>query len=192
MPCVGTYRITLDDASSIEPLNAVVKRYGGPLNWASYTAEVVVEKEDGTVELAATSTGVTAHPTQAFTLDSTNNWIACNAHGAEVHDIWVPSTSGSLSGTGLTAAVRYKIVEKDVDWLRVALTSGAQPITIAGAGTGTHSAYILGSVQFAPAAAQLDTPGTYRVWFRAKSGSDVFHYPIGQDYFELRIETRGN
>jgi hypothetical protein len=192
MPALGVYKITIDDSSSIEPMNAIVYRQGGPLNWASYTAKVVVEKEDGTIELAETATGVSAHPTQVFSLDSTNNWIYCPAHGYEVGDVWVPATSGSLTSTGLTAAVRYKIVEKDVDWFRVSLRSQGQAVTITGAGTGTHTGYVVGSVQFAPAAANLDTAGLYRVWFVAVSGSDRFHYPIGSNYFELRIETRGN
>src|SRR5688500_7072779 len=112
MPSIGTHRVTISD--TLLPLNTALRHANGdPVDLSLHTVTFVMEQEDGTVELAETATGVTAHPTQAFTLDSTNNWITCNAHGFKVGDVWVPATTGSLSGTGLTAATRYKIVETD-------------------------------------------------------------------------------
>lgn len=191
MPAIGTHTITLTD--TLPPLNTVLKAGNGdPINLASYTVKAVMEAQDGTSELAATTTGVTAHPTQTVTLDSTNNWIYCPAHGWEVGQVWVVATSGSLSGTGLTAATRYKIVEKDIDWIRVSLQSQGAAITIAAAGSGTHTAYVVGSLQFDFASANVDTAGIYRLWFELSSGGETWYLPEGNRWYEINLVNRGN
>src|SRR5678816_4214480 len=82
---------------------------GLPLDWTAtgYTPKIAIETDAGTLTVAATA--ITPHPQAQFTLDSTNNWVYRAQHNYEVGQIWVPSTSGSLSGTGLTAATRYII-----------------------------------------------------------------------------------
>jgi hypothetical protein len=192
MPCVGTYRITVDDASSIEPVNAMIYRYGGPLNLASYTLKATLETPDGTVELAATATGVTAHPTQTFTAEADDDYLTCRAHGVKEGDQIVVANSGGALPTGLSASTPYFAVNVTPNKFQLATLPGGAKIDLTTDGTGTNTFYVVGSVQFAPAAANVDTPGVYRLWFQATSGSDVFHYPIGQDYFEVRIEARGN
>jgi hypothetical protein len=191
MPAIGLHTITKGD--TLEPLNAVLRyKNGNPINLAAFTMKARMETDSGTEEIAKTATGVTAHPTQTFTLDSTNNWITCNAHGYEVGDVWIPSTSGSLSGTGLTAAVRYKIIETDVDWFKVSVRNGGAAVTIAGAGTGTHTGYVVGSIQYVFLAANVDTAGTYRFWFARESGSDQWTHPEGDRHIEVRIVEAGN
>jgi hypothetical protein len=148
-------------------------------------------ESSGTSVVAESTTGVTIHPTQAFTLDSTNNWIKCNAHGYEVSNTWVPATSGSLSGTGLTAATRYRIVERDQDWFRVAVRSGGQYVTIAAAGTGTHSGYIVGSVQKVFLAADVDEVGRFSAWWTVYSGSDRATAPTN-DQITVEVLPLGN
>jgi hypothetical protein len=183
--------ITLGD--TLDPINAVLyDDNGNPIDLSSPTIKFAIEDDSGTEVLAETETGITKQPTQTFTLDSTNNWIACNSHGYKVGDIWVPATSGSLSGTGLTAAVRYKVVETDVDWFRVSLRNGGAPVTIAGAGTPTHSGYIVGSVQMDLASTEVDTAGNYRGWFVRISGSEKRHHPDAPGFIRLEIGARGN
>lgn len=191
MPAVAVHKITKGD--TLDPLLAVL-RYGNgdPINLAAFTMKARMETDSGTEEIAETSTGVTAHPTQTFTLDSTNDWITCNAHGFKVGDVWVPATAGSLSGTGLTAATRYKVVETDVDWFRVSLRHGGAPVTIAGAGTGSHTGYVVGSIQYVFLAANVDTAGIYRFWFVRESGSDQWTHPEGDSHYEVRIVEAGN
>jgi hypothetical protein len=166
-----------------------------PLDWTAtgYTPKIVIETQGGTVSLAATS--ITAHPTQTVTLDSTNNWITCNDHGLKVGDQVVFATAGSLSGTGLTAAQRYHVVERDANWFRVSLTSGAAPITIAGAGTGAHTVYQVGSWQATNAQCSFSslTAATYRFWVAAYSGgTQVETGPATQEGGDLQILPQGN
>jgi len=177
------------------PLNRVL-RLGptrDPFDLASYTVKFEIETEDGTSVLAATATGVTKHPTQTFTLDSTLNWIACNAHGYQVGDVWVPATSGSLSGTGLTAATRYKVVERDIDWFRVSVKSEGPTVTIAGAGTGTHTSYVVGSVQYDFATTPAGTARRMRGWFSVWDGSsEIATWPDDRFGIPIEIEPKGN
>lgn len=170
------------------PLNFLISYDGvGPFDLTTVTPKITIKKADGTVVVSAATTGLTAHPTQSFTLDSTNNWITCNNHGFKVGDVWVPSTSGSLSGTGLTAATRYKIVEVDVDWFRVAVRSGGMYVTIAGAGTGTHSGYVVGSLQYLPQSTY--EVGQYEGWIELV-GSTTAILPAYS--FDHEVVAKGN
>jgi hypothetical protein len=166
-----THQLKIGD--TLKPLNSILYYGDDPYDIAALSVKFQMEGEDnGTSKVAESTTGVTIHPTQTFTLDSTNNWIKCDAHGFKVGQTWVPATSGSLSGTGLTAATRYRIVETDQDWFRVSLRSGGAAVTIAAAGSGTHSGFIVGSVQKAFLAADVNAVGRYSAWWTVYSGSD--------------------
>lgn len=174
---------------TLKRLNTILMLGDDPYDVASLTVKFQMEEEvSGTSTVAESTTGVTIHPTQTFTLDSTNNWIKCNAHGYQVGQTWVPATSGSLSGTGLTAATRYLIVERDQDWFRVALRSGGSAVTIAAAGSGTHTGYIVGSVQKVFLAADVDTVGRYSAWWTVFDGSD---YTVAPTNGQITVEIEG-
>lgn len=152
---------------------------GDPYDWTNATASFVLEELDGT---AITEAGtITAHPTQTCTLDSTNNWIYCRGHGAKRGNQVVFATSGSLSGSGLTAGTCYIVVEVDGNWIKVSLSSNGVPITIAGAGTGTHTFYIVGSVQIAWATADIDSAEPYKLWIVSTVNSKTLTFPSDTD-----------
>jgi len=179
------------------PLNGVsfIDDQQTPLDWTAtgYTPKIEIETQDGTATLAATA--ITAHPTQAVTLDSTNNWITCNDHGYQPGSQVVFATSGSLSGTGLTAAQRYQVVEKDRNWFKVSLRTDGAAITIAGAGTPTHTVYEVGSWQATNAQASLSslTAQRYRAWVGAfNSTVQVETAPAKNDGFIIEVLEKGN
>lgn len=167
----------------------VTEKNAGPINLAGTTPKITIEQSDGTAVVTQATTGLTVHPTQDFTLDSTNNWIVCNTHGFKVGDVWVPSTTGSLSGTGLTAATRYKIVETDIDWFRVSVRSGGQYVTIAGAGTGTHSGYVVGSASYLPQSTYA--VGGYSLWVELVGSTTEILPQRGKGY-EFYVVAKGN
>lgn len=177
------------------PINGVsyLDASGTPLDWTTtgYTPKLVIETDGGTSILAATA--ITAHPTQTITLDSTNNWVACNDHGLAIGDQVVFATSGSLSG--VSAATRYYVVEADGNWFRVSLRSGGVAVTISGAGTGTHTVYQVGSWQATNAQASLSslTAQLYRVWVVAYNGStQVETAPAAREGFSVEVLPLGN
>lgn len=191
MTQVATVERTLGD--TLDPINGVLHDDNrNPIDLTSPDLKAAIEDDSGTEILAETTTGITKHPTQTVTLDSTNNWIYKAAHGIKPGRIVVFATGGSLSGTGLTAGTRYVVTDTDVDWFRVSLRTGGQAVTIAGAGTGAHTVYVVGSFQFDLASTEVDTAAEYRLWFVRVSGSEKRHHPDADKYIRLRIKTRGN
>jgi hypothetical protein len=186
---MSTQKITVKAGALLLPWNIMVELNGNPVNLATYDTTFRLETDDGTVVQASAVT--TKHPTQDFTLDATNNWIYCVTHGFEPGQIWVPSTSGSLSGTGLTASTRYVILEKDVDWFRVSLRTGGAAVTIAAAGTPTHSGYVVGSVQYQPVTADVTTARNLRGWVNIATGANPFTFPA-DGHIPIEIQAVGN
>ena len=190
MPAIGVHRITLDD--TLLPLNTVLRHANGdPIDLSAYTVKFAMEKSDGTSELAATTTGVTAHPTQTFTASTTTELMTCNGHGVEHGDQIIVASSGTLP-TGLTASTRYFAVQVNPNTFALATLPDGPPIDITGAGSGTHTFYIVGSVQMDFAAANVDTAGTYYGWFTLTSGSELKTLPEGDRWYEIRIIEKGN
>lgn len=180
---------------TLAPLNAVLTRDGTPIDLASLTVKFQIESADGTSLLAETTTGVTAHPTQTFTCTdyATNNWLLKNDHGVKEGQQVVLSNSGGALPSGLSAATRYFAVNVRPNAFRVT-QDGPQgtAITIAGAGTGTHSFYVVGSVQYDFASATVTTAGRYRGWFTLYSGSEFDSVPTSPEGITIEVTPYGN
>lgn len=79
-----------------------------------------------------------------FTMDAGTDLVTAAAHGLRTGDGPIfPTTSGSFTGSGITAASPYYVVREDDDTFKLA-TSRANALTgttvdILGAGTGTHT-----------------------------------------------------
>lgn len=188
MPAIGVHRITMSD--TLIPLNTVLRNGNGdPYDLSAYTVAFKMELSDGTSELAETSTGVTAHPTQTFTAASTG-LATCNGHGVQENDQIIVATSGTLP-SGLEASTRYFAVNVTPNAFGLAAVPGGATV-IAGAGTGTHTFYVVGSVQMDFAAAQVDTAGTYYGWFTLTSSTEKKTLPEGDRYIEVRVVAAGN
>ena len=186
---IGTHTITLGD--TLEPLKALlVNGNGDPYDLANYTVTVGMEEEGGTEELAFTSTGVTKHPTQVFTVDTSLDTLKCNAHGAQNGDQVVLASATTIPG-GLAVATRYFVVERDANSFKVASRSGGPAIDITSAGSGEHTFYIVGSVQHDFAAANVDAAKTIRLWFRLDSGSEYKTLPEGNRWFRVDVVAKG-
>jgi hypothetical protein len=188
MPSIGVHRITIGD--TLIPLNTVLRNGNGdPYDLSAYTVAFKMELESGTSELAETSKGVTAHPTQTFTAASTG-LATCNGHGVQEGDQIIVATAGTLP-SGLAAATRYFAVNVTPNAFGLATVPGGATV-IAGAGTGTHTFYIVGSVQMDFAAANVDTAGTYYGWFTLTSSAEKKTLPEGDRWYEIRVVAAGN
>lgn len=190
MSQVAKHVITLGD--TLFPLKTILLNANGdPYNLASYTVAFVMEADDGTAELAETSTGVTAHPTQTFTADTTYDTLKCVGHGVKEGDQVVVASTTTLP-TGLTASTNYFAVEVTPNAFKVALFPGGDAIDITGAGSGTHTFYKVGSVEMDFASANVDTAGLYRGWFTLTSSSEKKTLPEGDRYFRIEVVNKGN
>ena len=191
MPAIGTFTITLGD--TLFPLNTVIRQANGdPVDLATYdSVKFVMEQQDGDAELAETATGVTIHPTQVFTVDTTTSHLKCDAHGVMEGDIIIVATSSALP-SGLTAATRYFATEVSTDRFKLETYPGAGPITGLTAGTGTHTFFIVGSAQMDFAAGNVDTAGICHAWFVTIDGSEKKHWPEGNFWYEVKVVELGN
>jgi hypothetical protein len=195
MSGVAVWKIPIN--RTLRPLNAVVywdREKTDPVDWATYTPKFLLEKQDGTVELTEADSAAlcTAHPTQAFTASATTDLLTKNAHGVKEGQQVVVANSGGVLPTGLTAATRYFAVQVTQNAFALAALPQGAPIDITGAGTGTHTFFVVGSVQVDLATEDVDTAGVYYGWFSATSGSDTWLLPEGEDWIEIRVQNAGN
>jgi len=174
-----TYRTIVGDRA--RPIFQVLKTAEGtPVDLSSSTVTLTVKTADatGTTKVAAQS--ATVQPTQTFTADATTNLITANYHKAANGDQVVVSTTGTLP-TGLAASTPYFVIEKGPNTFKLATTYDGAEIDITGAGSGTHSFYIVGSVQYSMAAADVDTAGYYSGKWQETVGGLVRTYPASSD-----------
>ena len=191
MPAVAVFTVTKDD--TLIPINAVLHwGNGDPVELSSYTVKFLTETEAGVSDLAATTTGVTAHPTQTFTASTTTDLLTCNGHGVKEGDQIIVANSGGALPTGLSASTRYWAVNVTANAFGLATLPDGPLIDITGAGSGTNTFYIVGSVQMDLPAAAVDTAGTYRAWFTLTSGAETKYMPEGDRWIELRVVEAGN
>jgi hypothetical protein len=183
--------ITLGD--TLLPLNTVLLNGNGdPYDLALYTTRFEMEQEGGTAEITTTATGVTAHPTQAFTVDTSTDEIKCNGHGVKEGDQIVVANTGGALPAGLAAATRYFAIDVKPNTFRLADQPLGGKKDITGAGTGTHTFYVVGSVQMDFLAANVDTVGNYRAWFTLDSGAELKTLPEGDRWFAVKVVNKGN
>lgn len=172
------------------PLGAKLVQNGKPVDLAGKTVTVIIEQDDGDAEQAETATGVTAHPTFTFTADTTNDFLVCNDHRVEEGDQIIVSNSGGGLPTGLSASTRYFARDVEDNCFKVAATRNGTPVDITGAGTGTNSFYVVGSVQYDFSSGNTDTAGFYWLWFVVAESSEDDTFP--HDGKKLRVEIVEN
>lgn len=191
MSSIGTHRITIGD--TLYPLNTVLRDgNGNPIDLSVYTVKFFMETQDGTSELAETIVGVSVHPTQTFTAEASTDLITCNAHGIKKDDQIILASSGGALPAGLATATRYFAVQIQPNKFQVSLVPDGAVVDITGAGTGTHTLYVVGSAQMDFAAANVDTAGIYRGWFTLTSGSEKKTMPEGDRWFEVLVVAAGS
>lgn len=173
--------------SILLPLNAIIYRGDDPLDLGSYTVKFLMEDSAGTSVVAESTTGVTAQPTQTFTASATTDLLTKVAHGVKYGDQIVVSNSGGALPTGLSASTPYFAVDVTPNAFGLTTLPGGQKIDITGAGTGTHSFYIVGSVQKVFLAADVDTAGRYPAWFSVYSGSDFASAPVAKEGLTVEV-----
>lgn len=189
MPTQKHQRIIGD---TLKPLNAVMFFNSAPLDLSLYTVKFELEEDDGTAVLEATATGVTKHPTQTFTADATTDRITCVDHGFQVGDQVVVASSTTLPG-GLAASTRYFVTDVSPNAFKLESVPGGGAIDITSAGSGTHTIYVVGSVQYDFATATVDEAGLFRGWFTALDGSsEVATFPDDEYGIPIEIKPKGN
>lgn len=190
MPNIGVHIVTATD--TLLPLNAMLRHGNGdPIELSDYTVKAVMELKDGTSELAATTTGVTAHPTRTFTAEADDDCLTSRGHGVQTGDQVIVLNSGGALPAGLSASTAYYAVNVTPNKFQLATLPDGPAIDLTTDGTGTQTFYIVGSVQFDFASANVDTAQILRLWFQLSSGSETKHLPEGDRWIEIRVVNLG-
>lgn len=180
---------------TLRPLNAIITvgDSDDPLPLSTYTVKFQMEAEsDGTAVQAETVTGVTQEPTQSFTADATTDLITCNAHGVKQGNQVVLANSGGALPAGLAASTRYFAIQIGPNTFALAATPNGPAIDITGAGTGTNTFYVVGSVQYTLTSGNVTTAGRYSAWFTVYSGTDRATAPVKRQGVTVEIYPFGN
>lgn len=168
-----THTVRVGETGS--PLRLLILDGLDPVDMGSYTAKVYGLEEDGDAWIAETTTGITEHPTQACTASTSTDRLTCNGHKYVENQQVVMSSSGTLP-TGLAGATRYYCRNVTPNDFQLAERPNGAPINITGAGSGTHSVYGVGVVQYDFQSGDVDTAGNFRLELRLYDGSSRPRY----------------
>lgn len=164
-----------------------VRPDGEAVDLTGLTVKFTMLKHDGTDKVAETTDNVTIHPTKTFTA-AVSDLVTSVKHGLSNNDEVILSTTGTLPA-GLSTGTRYFVVNASRDTFYLSDIPGGSAVNITDTGSGTHSLALVGSVQYAPDAADVDTAGKYRCYFIVVDGSSLReHFPSSkQEKYELLI-----
>lgn len=160
------------------PENIIITSYGDPLDLSALTVKVYIVNASDSSDVLANNvtTGITTHPTQTFTASSSTDLITKVAHGVKEGQQVVVSSSGTLPG-GLSASTPYFAVDVGANDFGLALRAGGAKIDITSAGSGTHSFYVVGSMQVDLQSTWVDAVGTFNVYINLYSGAEFATVP---------------
>jgi hypothetical protein len=171
------------------PLNVIVELNGQQVDLSAYTVTLRIEEDGGTA--IQTGASVTSHPTQTFTASTSTDLLTCNGHGVKEGQQIIVANSGGALPTGLAASTRYFAVQVNPNTFGLATLPGGPLIDITGAGTGTHTFYIVGSLQYDFAAGDVDAAGLFRAWVIFTSSTETHHFPA-DGHIPIEIQAVGN
>ena len=170
------------------PIAARLERPDGrQIDLTGETVKFKMLSPDGTTKVALTSDNVTVHPTKTFTADATTDRLTSAEHKLESGIAVFVSSTTTLPG-GLAASTWYWVVNAEEHTFQLATRPGGTPIDISSAGTGTHSFTIVGSVQYAPQADDVDTKGAHPAYFVRDSSSSLDTFPVERRTFIVDID----
>lgn len=175
-----THYLTVSDTQ--KPLAAALMDGDDPVDITGLTVKVYGEDASGNAWITEGTTGVTVHPTQTFTADASTDKIKANAHKLKPGQQIQVSNSGGALPTGLAASTRYFVINAEPNAFQVSLTPGGDAVDITAAGSGTHSLWLIGSVQYEFQTADVASAGQFYLWFVVFDGSSKrATYPTSGD-----------
>lgn len=130
-----------------------------------------------TTDIAAGS--VSVQPTKTFTATASTDKLSCAAHGIENGWEVKVSTSSALPA-GLSSTARYFAMNVTPNTLQLTLEPNGAIVDITDAGAGTQSIEVLGHVQYAWHANDVDTAGEFLGRFIVTASTKTDTFPNNQ------------
>lgn len=180
-----THRIMVGD--TLTPLGVVLKQSDRAVDLSGKTVKVVGKTSAGAEWIAEATTGVTAEAAQTVTFGS-GGYITLVRHTFKIGDEVRFTTTGALPSE-LTAGTAYWVKDTRGDTFRVAAYPGGPAIEFS-SGSGTQSVIRIGGVQYDFQTADVDTAGTFSLYFRVYSGSEFDTFPCDGRKLEVEITAQ--
>lgn len=172
---------------TLTPIGMTLIQSENPVDLAGKTLKFVAyDSVSGTAVVTETASNVTAHPTFTFTADTTENRLKCNGHVAREGDQVVVSSTVTLP-TGLAASTRYFVRDVEKNSFRVAEYETGDVVDITAAGSGTHSFYVVGHVQYDWQTADVASKRQMRAFFKVFDGSESQTFPSDEDGYPVWV-----
>jgi hypothetical protein len=173
------------------PENVLITSYGDPLDLSALTVKVYIVNAADATDVVANNvtTGITTHPTQTFTVSATTDLLTKVAHGVKPDQQVVLSNSGGALPAGLSASTPYFAIQVTPNSFGLSTTPGGALVDITGAGTGTHSFYVVGSLQVDLQSTWVDSVGMFNVFLNLYSGSEYATVPYDAEGILLIVTS---
>lgn len=182
---------TVYAGDTLTPFGTTLVQSGNPTDLSGKTVKVsATDRASKGVVIVETSSNVTAHPTYTFTADATADRIKCVGHTVREGEQVVFSNSGGALPTGLSASTRYFARDVQKNSFKVSEYEGTAAIDITGAGTGTHSFYVVGQVQYDWQTADVSTVRGLWLQFKVYDGSECDTFPNDTEGIQINIVSR--
>jgi hypothetical protein len=164
------------------PENMIITSYGDQFDLTGLTPKIYIVNAADPTDIVANNveTGIQSHPTQTFTASASTDLLTKVAHGVKENQQVVLATNGTLPG-GLSTATPYFAVDIGANDFGLALRAGGAKIDITSTGSGTHTYYIVGSLQVDLQSTWVDAAGTFNVFINLYSGSEYATVPHDDD-----------
>lgn len=175
-------------ANTRTPLRYMIEDdYSQPADLTGLTAKVFGEDSSNASWIAEAVTGVTVHPTTAFTVDASANKIKANSHRVKEGRQIEVATTTTLPG-GLEASTRYFARDVEPNAFKVSSSPDGAVVDITSAGSGTHTFKMIGEIEYDFQAADVDTVGRYKLWFNIYTGAEYDTFPRTREGIVIEIE----
>ena len=148
---------------------------------------IAVPVRGGTVELWQCDQGSFVEARRSPRIGAAN---AVKALGLKDGDQLILTTTTTLPA-GLTTSTRYYVRDPEPNRFKLSLSPNGSLIDVTDTGTGTHSYYVVGSVQYTFLAGGNDTVGRYAAWFTLTS-TTVQTVPVSRTGLIVEILALGN
>ena len=164
---------------------------GAAVDLTGLTCKFALDDADDSNIISATSTGVTVQPSKSFTSDTARGVLYCYDHGLQNGDqLKLTNGGGSLPSEYATNTVYY-VRRVDAHAFRLVKVGSSSPITVATAGTGTHSFTLLGYINYQWQSGDLSDESQagadYKAFFKVPDGSGGYDTYPREGWWPVRV-----
>lgn len=167
-------------------LAVILKQGGFPVDLSGLTVKVEGDTDAGVAWITETTTGVTAEGTTTFTANASTDKLTASNHKLPAGTQLKLSTTTTLPD-GLSDSQFVYVREPEQHKFRVSETPDGPLIDLLDAGSGTHSYAVVGEVKYDFQAADVDTAGTFYLWFNVYSGSEFDTFPCDGQKMQVKV-----